>query len=128
VHFSTRLAEASRLENLPLHSQSAFGLHRPAHAPARSISATSRLLALRGTFPMPLTNWRRTRPGRQVEHGWLLPPWFTAPSALRPSCKPNPSPKLTRYGKRCKPGPRHLVHHRAPGLQRLPPQAACLER
>jgi hypothetical protein len=41
---------------------------------------------------------------------------------------PNPSPKLTRYGKRCKPGPRHLVHHRAPGLQRLPPRAACLER
>ncbi len=37
---------------------------------------------------------------------------------------PNPSPKLTRYGKRCKPGPRHLVHHREPGLQRPPPRAA----
>jgi len=38
--------------------------------------------------------------------------------------RPNPSLKLTRYGRRCKPGPRHLVHHRAPGLQRLPPRAA----
>ena len=36
---------------------------------------------------------------------------------------PNPSLKLTRYGKRCKPGLRHLVHHRSPGLQRLPPRA-----
>jgi hypothetical protein len=53
---------------------------------------------------------------------------FGAPGALHPSCKPNPSPKLTRYGKRCKPAPRHLVHHRVPGLQRLPPRAACLER
>ena len=37
---------------------------------------------------------------------------------------PNPSLKLTRYGRHCKPGPRHLVHHREPGLQRLPPRAA----
>jgi len=37
---------------------------------------------------------------------------------------PNPSLKLTRYGRRCKPGPRHMVHHRVPGLQRLPPRAA----
>jgi hypothetical protein len=38
--------------------------------------------------------------------------------------RPNPSLKLTRYGRRCKPGPRHVVHHREPGLQRLPPRAA----
>ncbi len=25
---------------------------------------------------------------------------------------------------RCKPGPRHMVHHRSPGLQRMPPRAA----
>jgi hypothetical protein len=37
---------------------------------------------------------------------------------------PNPSFKPTRYGRRCKPGPRHMVHHREPGLQRLPPRAA----
>jgi hypothetical protein len=42
----------------------------------------------------------------------------------RVGVQPNPSLKLTRYGRRCKPGPRHLVHHRVPGLQRLPPRAA----
>jgi hypothetical protein len=37
---------------------------------------------------------------------------------------PNPSLKLTRYGRHCKPGLRHTVHHREPGLQRPPPRAA----
>jgi hypothetical protein len=36
---------------------------------------------------------------------------------------PNPSLNRTRYGKRRKPGPRHMVHHRVPGLRRLPPRA-----
>jgi hypothetical protein len=43
-----------------------------------------------------------------------------APAKVRP----NPSLKLTRYGRRCKPVSRHTVHHREPGLQRLPPRAA----
>jgi len=47
-----------------------------------------------------------------------------APGALRTSGWPNRSLKLTRYGRHCKPGPRHMVHHREPGLQRLPPRAA----
>jgi hypothetical protein len=29
----------------------------------------------------------------------------------------NPSLKLTRYGRRCKPGLRHMVHHRVPGFK-----------
>jgi hypothetical protein len=38
--------------------------------------------------------------------------------------RPNPSLNhRTRYGKHRKPGPRHMVHHREPGLRRLPPQA-----
>jgi hypothetical protein len=41
---------------------------------------------------------------------------------------PNPSLERTRYGKRCKPGLRHTVHHLSPGLQRLPPLVAQLER
>jgi hypothetical protein len=48
-------------------------------------------------------------------------------SSIRPgrtTVLPNPSLKLTRYGMRCKPGPRHMVHHRSPGLQRTPPRAA----
>jgi len=41
-----------------------------------------------------------------------------------PSARPNPSLKLTRYGRLCKPGLRHTVHHLSPGLQSLPPRAA----
>jgi hypothetical protein len=42
----------------------------------------------------------------------------------RTSLRPNPSLNhRTRYGKHRKPGPRHLVHHREPGLRRSPPQA-----
>jgi hypothetical protein len=45
---------------------------------------------------------------------------------VRPPCalRPNPSFKPTRYGRQRKPGPRHMVHHRVPGLRRLPPRAA----
>ena len=37
---------------------------------------------------------------------------------------PNPSRKLTRYGRHCKPGLRHSVYSLSPGLQCLPPRAA----
>lgn len=37
---------------------------------------------------------------------------------------PNPSGKLTLYGMRCKAVPRRMVHHRSPGLERVPPRAA----
>lgn len=38
--------------------------------------------------------------------------------------RPNPSLKLTRYGRRCKPGLTYYVHCLSPGLQILPPRAA----
>ena len=45
------------------------------------------------------------------------------PQLLQPA-RPNPSLNhRTRYGKRRKPGLRHMVHHLSPGLRRLPPQA-----
>jgi hypothetical protein len=37
--------------------------------------------------------------------------------------RPNRSFNRTRYGKRRKPGLRHMVHHLSPGLRRLPPRA-----
>jgi hypothetical protein len=37
---------------------------------------------------------------------------------------PNPSLKLTRYGKHCKAGLRHTVHRLSPALQCSPPRAA----
>jgi hypothetical protein len=47
----------------------------------------------------------------------------SAPAGL-PSARPNPSLKLTRYGRLCKPGLRYSVHSLSPGLQSLPPRAA----
>ena len=47
----------------------------------------------------------------------------STPAGL-PSARPNPSLKLTRYGRLCKPGPRQSYHRRVPGLQSLPPRAA----
>jgi hypothetical protein len=46
--------------------------------------------------------------------------------ALRVGCavRPNPSLKLTRYGRLCKPGPRRYAHSLEPGLQSLPPRSA----
>jgi hypothetical protein len=38
--------------------------------------------------------------------------------------RPNPSFKPTRSGRQRKPGPRHMVHHRVPGLRCLPTRAA----
>jgi hypothetical protein len=37
---------------------------------------------------------------------------------------PNPSLKLTRYGRRCKPGPSQSYYLLSPGLQHPPPRAA----
>jgi len=38
--------------------------------------------------------------------------------------RPNPSLKLTRYGRHCKPGLSHSYHRLSPGLQYLPTRAA----
>jgi hypothetical protein len=43
-----------------------------------------------------------------------------APATVRP----NPSLKLTRYGKHCKPGLSHSYYRLSPGLQYLPTRAA----
>ncbi len=48
----------------------------------------------------------------------------TSPTAGLPHVMPNPSLKLTRYGRLCKPGPRQSYYRREPGLQSLPPRAA----
>ena len=48
----------------------------------------------------------------------------TSPNAGLPLARPNPSLKLTRYGRLCKPGPRQSYYRRGPGLQSLPPRAA----
>jgi hypothetical protein len=78
----------------------------------------------------------------QLQSPWLIPYRFpkspfrvplrrrlpqaqgTVSSSTAGPALPNPSLKLTRYGRRCKPGPRYPVHLLEPGLQRLPRRAA----
>ena len=72
---------------------------------------------------------QRTAATRFTAVAWLasssLSHWpFQTPFRTAMLVTPNPSLKPTRYGMRCKPGPRHMVHHRSPGLQRMPPRAA----
>ena len=47
----------------------------------------------------------------------------STPAGL-PSARPNPSLKLTRYGRHCKPGLSHSYYRLGPGLQHPPPRAA----
>jgi hypothetical protein len=42
----------------------------------------------------------------------------------RTTVRPNPSLKLTRYGRLCKPGLSQSYYRLSPGLQSLPPRAA----
>ena len=50
--------------------------------------------------------------------------YLTRSLSGKPSVLPNPSLKLTRYGRLCKPGLRYSVHLLSPGLQSLPTRAA----
>ncbi len=44
----------------------------------------------------------------------------STPAGAFAALRPNPSLKLTRYGRLCKPGPRQSYYRRVPGLQSLP--------
>jgi len=49
---------------------------------------------------------------------------FSLDQAVFCVVRPNPSLKLTRYGRHCKPGLSHSHYRLSPGLQYLPPRAA----
>jgi hypothetical protein len=66
--------------------------------------------------------WTSSRPQRGA--GSARRVFGNAPTAGLPSARPNPSLKLTRYGRLCKPGLRYSVRSLSPGLQSLPPRAA----
>jgi hypothetical protein len=62
--------------------------------------------------------WFRQEAGKPVAGG-------TAGAEFsRPRVRPNTSFKPTRSGRQRKPGSRHMVHHREPGLRCLPERAA----
>jgi hypothetical protein len=66
--------------------------------------------------------WTSSRPQRGAASARRV--LGKSPTAGLPSARPNPSLKLTRYGRLCKPGPRQSYYRREPGLQTLPPRAA----
>ena len=66
--------------------------------------------------------WTSSRPQRGA--GSARRVLGKSPTEGFPSARPNPSLKLTRYGRLCKPGPRQSYYRRVPGLQSLPPRAA----
>ena len=89
---------------------------------AAAVGYGSRQLHLRASAESTANPWTLNRLQRGA--GSARRVFGSSTSAGSPKARPNPSLKLTRYGKRCKPGPRHMVHHREPGLQHLPPRAA----
>ena len=83
----------------------------------RSVAAAaeygSRYRLLRATARSTAAPWTSSRPQRGA--GSARRVFGKSPTAGLPSARPNPSLKLTRYGRRCKPGPRQLYYCREPG-------------
>jgi hypothetical protein len=92
----------------------------------RSVAAAaeygSRYRHLRAPARSTAGPWTSSRPQRGA--GSARRVLGAATSAGLPQARPNPSLKLTRYGRLCKPGPRQSYYRRVPGLQSLPPRAA----
>jgi len=86
---------------------------RPRHGPLHAVAVRS------GSTTQPRLSWLAPAVSAMARP-WALQAKCT--SAPRPAW-PNLSLNRTRYGRRRKPGPRHMVHHRVPGLRRLPPRA-----
>jgi hypothetical protein len=82
----------------------------------------SRYRLLRAPARSTAGPWTSSRPQRGA--GSARRVLGKSPTAGLPSARPNPSLKLTRYGRLCKPGPRQSYYRRVPGLQSLPPRAA----
>jgi hypothetical protein len=135
---STRLAEASRLVNLPLRfGQAPTLLPRLAKARLRArLGAPARFLT--SCSPPPCSGagapprrsglrsrrWRSSRTRRPAKAVFFLVPSRRGrPVRCARAGRPNQSLNRTRYGSQRKPGPRPLRHHRVPGLRCLPPQA-----
>jgi hypothetical protein len=82
----------------------------------------SRYPLLRASAHSTASPWSSGHPQRGA--GSARRAFGTSLTAGLPSARPNPSLKLTRYGRPCKPGPRHSYYRRVPGLQVLPTRAA----
>jgi hypothetical protein len=100
-------------------AQSALPSNQSGAAAAEYGSRNSFLRASARSTP---SSWSSSRSKRGA--GGALESLVSQQPRVNPRARPNPSLKLTRYGRRCKPGPRYPVHLLEPGLQRLPTRAA----
>jgi hypothetical protein len=82
----------------------------------------SRYRLLRAPARSTAGPWTSSRPQRGAGSARRAPE--RSPTAGLPSARPNPSLKLTRYGRHCKPGLSHSYYRLRPGLQYLPTRAA----
>ncbi len=89
---------------------------------AAAAEYSSRNERLRASARSTASPWSSNRPQRGA--GSARRVLGNSPAAGLPQVRPNPSLKLTRYGRLCKPGLRYSVHLLSPGLQSLPPRAA----
>jgi hypothetical protein len=121
----------SLTQQAPVQPASQAGSCTPGRAQSALPSFRSVAVAVEYGFPCCLLR----APARSTAGPWTSSrPQRGAGSARRvignptfaglPSARPNPSLKLTRYGRLCKPGPRQSYYRCEPGLQSLPPRAA----
>jgi hypothetical protein len=100
-------------------AQSALPSFRSGAAAAEYVSRHNRL---RASARSTASSWSSRR--LQARAGNARRVFGSSAPAGFPQARPNPSLKLTRYGRICKPGPRQSYYRRVPGLQSLPPRAA----
>jgi hypothetical protein len=105
--------------NRPGKAQGALPNYKSGAAAAEYGTRNRLLRASSGPTASPWSSGRLQR-----EAGSARRVFGTQPIAGLPSARPNPSLKLTRYGRLCKPGPRQSYYRRGPGLHSLPPRAA----
>jgi hypothetical protein len=111
--------QANQAARTPGKAQSALPSCRPGAAAAEY---GSRNMLLRASASSTASSWSSSRLQRGA--GSARRAIGTSPIAGLPSARPNPSLKLTRYGRHCKPGLSHSYYRLRPGLQYLPPRAA----
>jgi hypothetical protein len=84
---------------------------------ARHLSDPPRAAAEHGARWICRRQWVATQGASRRNQGTLALP-----------VRPNWALEPTRSGRQRKPGPRHPVHHRVPGLRRLPPRVGSAQR
>ena len=100
-------------------AQSALPGSQSCAAAAEYGSRKSRFLASATSTAIP---WLSSRSKRGA--GSACESLVNQQPRVYPQARPNPSLKLTRYGRHCKPGLSHSYYRLSPGLQYLPPRAA----